>query len=457
MLTAWNEWYKISIDYRDRMERNFKIRPSAALKLFLGFNLLAFASACGTGAAGERRTNSNSANTQEEAPIAVTTAKTESRQIPAFIQATGSLIADERSDIAPKVAGRIANVSANVGQFVTQGTVIAKIDDSDARRRLASAQAAVKQATASVRQAEARLGLSPNGAFNASAIPEVRAANANYPQALAELKQAEANEKRYRELVETGDVPMVAYETFRLARDTARTRANNAKEQLDAQVNTARQSNQAIASAQAGVEAAQTEVGTAQQELGDTVIRAPFSGFISERPVAVGEYVSSASIIATLLRANPIKIQIQIAEADVPTVVIGRGVSIQVDAYKDRSFSGVVTNVNPAIDPASRSAVVEAQIENGDNKLRQGMFATARINKEGGGTGIFVRRSAIYNDQGTQSYRAFVIVDGIAKLKVLQLGTEEGDSVQILSGLNAGEVVATSSLDQLYEGAKVAS
>ncbi len=389
--------------------------------------------------------------------IAVTVATAESRDVAAAIQATGSLVADERSNVAPKVAGKISNVSVEVGQFISQGSVLAKIDDRDARLQLATAQAAVKQAVAGVRQAEARLGLSPNGTFNASSIPEVRAANANYEQVAAELRQAEANEKRYRELVESGDVAMITYEQWRTQRDTARARLNNAKQQLDAAVNAAKQNNQAIRSAEASVEAARTQVGIAEQALADTVIRAPFSGFVSDRPVAVGEYVSSASIVATILRTNPIKIQIQVAEADVPYVSVGRGVSIAVEAYKDRNFAGTVSAVNPAIDPTSRSAIVEASIENGDNALRTGMFATVRINKEGGSKAVFVPKSAVYNDQSTQAFRVFVIVDGIAKLRVVQLGVEEGDMVQILSGVNADEVVATSNLDQLYEGAKVAA
>ena len=417
--------------------------------------IVLFSSSCGpSGAADARSTNSE---TEAPALIQITVGKTQQRQVPAFIQATGSLVADETSNVAPKVAGKIANVTANVGQFVSQGSEIARIDDRDARLQLASAQASVKQAVAAVRQAEARLGLSPNGTFNSSTIPEVRSANAVYQQNLAELRQAEANEKRYRELVETGDVALITYEQFRTVRDTARARANSAKEQLDATVNTARQNNQAIASAQAAVESARTQVKTAEQALADTVIKAPFSGFISDRPAAVGEYVSSASIIVTILRSNPMKIQIQVAEADVPTVNIGRGVTLEVDAYKDRRFSGTVTSVNPSINSTSRAAIVEASIENGDNALRSGMFATARINKEGGGTGIFIPKTAIYNDQSTQSYRAFVIVGGVAKLRVLQLGTEEGDHQQILSGLEADENVATSNLDQLYEGAKVAS
>ena len=424
---------------------------------FILFFVAIFGIACGsTGSAGERRGNANDGEA-EVAPIAVTVAKSEARNVPAYILATGSLVADETSNVAPKVAGKVANVSIDVGDFVSQGTVIAKIDDSDARRALASAQARVKQAVAGVRQAEARLGLEPNGRFNASIIPEVRSASANYEQALAELRQAEANEKRYRELVETGDVSMVTYEQHRTNRDTARARVNAARQALEAQVNLARQSNQAIASAQANVEAAQTEVGTAQQALADTVIRAPFSGFISDRPVAVGEFVSTASVLATLIRSNPIKIQMQVAESDIPSVVIGRGVSVQVDAYRDRSFAGVVKAVNPAVDPTSRSAMVEASIENPENLLRAGMFGTARITKEGGGTGVFVPKSAVHNDQATQSFRAFVIVDGVAKLRVIQLGPEEGDYIQVLDGLQADETVATSNLGELYEGARVVS
>lgn len=436
------------------MTRYRKNAALAAPLLILSLAAL-FLSSCGGAKSANREADNATQTGKTESPISVTTARTERRAVPAFLQATGSLVADETSNVAPKVAGKIADISVNVGDFVKQGAVIAKIDDNDARRRLLSAQAGVKQAEAAVRQAEARLGLGPNGSFNASAIPEVRSAAANYEQALAELRQAKANEARYRDLVESGDVAMITYEQYRTARETAQARANAAKEQLDAQINSARQNNQAIASAQAALEAAKTQVEIAKQELADTVVRAPFAGFVSSRPVAVGEYVSSANVVATILRTNPLKLQMQIAESEVPFVKIGRAVSLTVDAYKERRFSGLVTAINPAVDAASRSAIVEASIENADNALRAGMFATARITKEGGGEAIFVPRSAVYYDQPTGGYRAFVIVDGVAKLRVIQLGQEEGDFYQVLSGLNADETVATSNLEQLFEGARV--
>ena len=427
------------------------------IKLVLMTPLVAAIAACGSSSSSGNKATNSGDNTAAKPAITVTVGKSESRDIGSTISASGSLIADETSDVASKAAGKIVRVSANIGDFVGSGAVIAQIDDRDAKYQVAMARSGVKQAKASVRQAEARLGLLNNGRFEASTVPEVRAANAGFEQANAELKQAEANERRYRELLESGDVATIAYEQFRTARDTARARANLAKQQLEASVNTAKQSNQAIATAQAAVDTANTQLDNAEKNLQDTSIRAPFAGFISSRPTAVGEFVSSSSIVATVLRSNPIKIQIQVAEAEIPYITIGSGVSLEVDAYKDRKFAGNVSAVNPVIDPTSRSAVVEAQVENGNNSLRAGMFAQAKINREGGSKAVFVPKTAVHNDQSTQAFRVFVIIDGIAKLKTVQIGIEENGFIQIVTGVEPDQIVATSNLEQLYEGAKVSS
>ncbi|MFV0389628.1 MAG: efflux RND transporter periplasmic adaptor subunit [Pyrinomonadaceae bacterium] len=392
---------------------------------------------------------------EKKAVVNVTTGQSIAREVPSYISATGSLVADETSDVAPKVAGKVTNVYVNVGGFVSAGSAIAKIDDKDAKLRLSEADAGVKQSQAAVRQAEARIGLSPNGKFNSSSIPEVRQANAVYEQNLAELRQAEANEKRYRDLVETGDVSMVMYEGFRTTRDTARARAKAAKEALDSAANNARQNNAAITSAKASVDTAKAQLLTAKQAVADTIIYAPFSGYISERQVAVGEYVTSSTPVIKLLRTNPIKIYLQVSETDLPQVGIGSGISVEVDAYKDRRFAGRVSAINPALDTSSRAATVEGTIENSNNALRSGMFATSRITRQGGNTGIFVPKAAVYRDVSTQSYRVFVIKENIVKLRVVELGEEEDDYYLINSGVDADELVATSNLDQLYEGAKV--
>lgn len=393
--------------------------------------------------------------TAETPPVTVTTATAVVRELPSFIQATGSLIADETSDVASQASGQVVATLVDVGAFVRQGDVIARLNDRDARLRLQQAQTGVQQAIAGVRQAEARLGLRPGGNFDASSIPEVRAASASLEQAEAELRLAEANEKRYRELVESGDAARMVYDQYRTQRDTARARVNSARQQLESALNTARQSNQAIQSAQAAVESARAQVAIAEKALADAVIRAPYAGFISNRPIAVGEYVTPASVVATVLRTNPIKLQLQVPEVDVPSITPGMGVSLEVEAHRERKFAGRIKAVNPAIDPVSRSATVEAEIENSGNALRSGMFATARIVRQGGNRAVYVPRSAVLADPNTQSFRVFVIQNNTVKLRVVQIGEEEGDMVQIISGVNPDEVVATSNLQQLYEGAQV--
>lgn len=426
--------------------------------IFLFIAASIFSAACGgrSSASGNRK-ESNNANqaAKTDAAIQVSTTKAVSRDVPAYIQSTGSLISDETSDVAPQASGQIVATPVNVGDFVKQGDVLARLNDKDARLHLQETQASVRQAEAAVRQAEARLGLGPNGNFDASIIPEVRAANANYEQLLAQLKLAQVNEKRYRELVESGDVAMILYDQYRTARDTAQAQVNNAKQQLEAAINTAKQNNQAIKSAQAAVESAKTQVDIAQKAVNDTIVRSPYSGFISNRPIAVGESVTPASVIATIVRSNPIKAQLKIDEGEVPNVNLGTGVSITVAAYKDKKFAGTITAVNPSLDTTSRTATVEATIENNGNLLRSGMFANGQIVRSGGNSGVFVPRAAVYSDQNTQSYRLFVIQENVAKLRVVQIGPVENDMIQILSGVNADETVAVSNVEQLYEGAQV--
>jgi multidrug efflux pump subunit AcrA (membrane-fusion protein) len=435
------------------------------LILFAGLlPALLLASACGK--SGPRQGNVNgrggsgagaaeAAGASDAPAVQVTTVRVEVREVPSFIQATGSLTADESSDVASQTSGQVVSTPVSIGAFVRQGAIIARLNDRDARLRLRQSQAAVQQAIAGVRQAEARLGLGPNGRFDASTIPEVRSAAAAYDAALAQQRLAEANAKRYAELVETGDVARSVYDQYRTQADTARAQANNARQQLEMAINQARQSNQAIQSAQAGVETARAQVAISQKAVEDTVIRAPYSGHVSARPIAVGEYVTPASVVATILLTNPLKLELQVPEMQAPNLRVGIPVSLTVDAYRDRQFAGTVTAINPAIDPTSRSITVEASVQNPDNALRAGMFVTARIGMAGGNQIIFVPREAVINDQNTNSYRVFVVQGTTAYLRVVQVGDEENGMVQVLSGVQANEEVATSNLQQLYEGAKV--
>ncbi|HEX8144603.1 MAG TPA: efflux RND transporter periplasmic adaptor subunit [Pyrinomonadaceae bacterium] len=439
---------------------SFKFRaPSLAVAVLLIVSLLASACSRSSSQANgkENRSggSSGAAEAAEVAAVQVTTARAETRSVPSFLEATGSLTANETSNVAPQTSGQVAATPVSVGAFVRQGEVIARLNDRDARLRLQQAQAAARQSAAAVRQAEMRLGLGPNGRFDASTIPEVRSAAAAYDAVLAQQRLAEANARRYAELVETGDVARSVYDQYRTQAETARAQAASARQQLETAINQAKQNNQGIQTAQAALEGAQAQVAIAQKAVADTTVRAPYSGYVSARPIAVGEYVTTASVIATVLLTNPLKLQLQVPEMNAPRITQGMSVSLSVDAYPDRKFGGRVSAINPAIDPASRAVTVEAAIDNPDNALRSGMFVTARITMPGGGQSVYVPRAAVVNDQNTNSYRVFVIKDTTAHLRVVQIGDEENGLVQILSGVQGDEEVALNNLQQLYEGAKV--
>jgi multidrug efflux pump subunit AcrA (membrane-fusion protein) len=388
-------------------------------------------------------------------PVEVSTAKAEARDVPLFLQATGSFSADELSDLASQTSGQVVATPVDVGSFVKQGAVIARLDDRDAKLRLQQLLASERQAEAALRQAEAKIGLGTGKGFEAVMVPEVIAARQNYEAAEAQAKLAETNARRYQNLVATGDVSQIIYDQARTQADTARAQANAAKQQYEVAVNVARQNNQGIATAQAALEAARAQVAIARKALNDTVITAPFAGFISERPAAVGEYVTPQSKIATLLKTNPLKLKVQLPESDAARARQGVSVVATVTAFPNTEFEGQISEVNPALDVASRTITVEVQIKNDSNRLKPGMFASARLYQQGGGRGIFIAKSAVMADATANSARVYVVEGEVVRLRVIQLGEQEGEAVRVLNGVKEGEAVVTNNLEALYDGAKI--
>jgi multidrug efflux pump subunit AcrA (membrane-fusion protein) len=420
-------------------------RPTLALLLLL----LLMAAGC------SREKPVSAANTVAPKTVVISTVQASTRTVAAGFDATGSFEADETSDIAPLVAGRVIATPANVGDFVKQGQVICELDHRDAQLRLDQAKAQLDQATAGLRQAQSRIGWNGSGKFDPSTLPEVAAARANYESAQAMARLAAADAKRYENLVSTGDVSRSAYDKARTQQETAEAQANAARQQYDAALNLSRQSYGSVETSQAGLEGMRAQLAQAEKGLADTTIHAPFDGYITARPVAAGEYVALTNKIATIVRIRTLKLQLQTPEQRAARVDKGMAVVARVSAYPDRNFNGKVTAINRSINPASRMFLVEAHFDNPDQKLLPGMFSTARILLPGGENAIFVPRTAVQRDKTTDSYQMFVVENGVARLRVVVPGETDGDSVRILSGLNGGETVATSKLTELFDGAPV--
>jgi multidrug efflux pump subunit AcrA (membrane-fusion protein) len=387
--------------------------------------------------------------------IAVPVARATTKTVTAGFDATGAFAADEQSDIAPLVAGRVLSTPVNEGDFVKQGQVICELDHRDAQLRLEQARAQLAQATAALSQAQSRIGHNGAAPFDPNQMPEAAAARASLESAQAQAKQAAADAQRFGNLVATGDVSRSAYEKYRTQQETAEAQANAAKQQYEAALNAARQGWGGVENAQAAVEASRAMLSQAEKGVADTTIRAPFDGYLTARPVAAGEYVALTNKIATIVKIAILKLQLQAPEQRAAQVRTGMEVQARVAAWPDRVFTGKVTAVNPSVDPASRIFVVEARFENPKTELRPGMFATAKVILPGGENGIFVPRTAVLRDKTTDSNQLFTVENGVARLKVVVTGEIDGDSIRISNGLAGAETVATGRLTELYDGVAV--
>ena len=423
------------------------------LSLFAILSLaILFLSNCSSKEEVDVNANINAAKT---GPIQVTTAQADVRTIPAYIEGTGSFVADETTDVAPKVSGQIVSTFVNVGDFVQRGRVIARLDDKDARLRLAQAKAGVNEAQAAVNQAAARLGISPNGKFNPTNAPEVQSAYQNYLALVQDAKLAAVNEQRYANLLKTGDTSRLTYDQQRTNAETTNARAKAALKTYENSKNVAAQNYQGIASAQAGLANAQTQVNISEKAITDAVVYAPFSGSVDERPVSVGEYVTPSSTIVTIVRTSPIKLSLPLPEGDAGRVSVGMSVSASVAAYSDQNFAGTVAAIQPSLEVDSRSIIIEAEFINTEGKLKPGMFGSARIVLPSKDQGVFVPVTAVITDPTTQSSSVYVIDEGVARLQIVQIGERENEYIRIISGVGENQSVATNNLKELFDGAAV--
>ncbi len=387
--------------------------------------------------------------------VSVSTALAETRTVPAAFEVTGTFAADETSDIAPLVAGRVMATPVNTGDYVRQGQTICELDHRDAQLHLDQARAQRDEAASALRQAQSRIGVASGAKFDPSTMPEVAAARANFESAEAQARLAAADAKRYENLVASGDVSRSAFDRAHTQQETAEAQANAAKQQYEAALNGARQGWGGVEMAQSSLEAVGAQLAQAEKALADTTIRAPFDGYITARPVAAGEYVGLANKIATIVRIGTLKLELQAPEQRAALTKLGMAVAARVSAYPDREFTGKVTAVNPAVDPSSRIFVIEARFDNPKAELRPGMFATAHVVLPGGENAVFIPRNAVIRDKTTDSWQVFTVEHGVAHLRVVMAGDLSGDAIRITSGLGGGETVATSNQGELFDGAAV--
>lgn len=389
--------------------------------------------------------------------VVFTTAKVTTRSVPVSLQATGAFIAEESSDVAPAVGGRVASTPVEVGDYVRKGQAICVLEQREAQLKLDQARAVREQAKFMLSQAQSRVGWSGDGSFNPDVVPEVASSLASYESARASAKLAAADAQRYANLVKSGDVSQSNYEKFKTQQQTAEAAANSARKQYEAQVNNARQNYRAIEAAQASLAAAESQLAQAEKNLADTTIRAPFDGYITDRPVNTGQWVGTNNKVSTIVRISTVRLQLKVPEQRAAEVKTGMGVTARVAAYPNRDFTGKINAVVPFVESNSRAFMVEARFENPKAELRPGMFANAKLMLPGMEQGVFVPSKAVFYDATTDANHIYSVANSMAHLNVVLKGDTEGDQVRILTGLKGDETIIIDNQGNLYDGAPVQS
>lgn len=332
---------------------------------------------------------------------------------PRTVRVQGSLWGDEHSVIGAKVAGRVKEVSVDLGDAVAQDEVLAALDAEEF-------DLAVRQAEAQLEQIRAKLGLKPDEedkALDPRKVPAVLQEEAQWNDAKSKLERAESLSSRSviseEELQERRAAAEVAAARYRAA-------LNTVDEDL------------------ALMAVRRAELGMARQKLANSVIRAPFAGTIEQRHVAPGVYLNVGQPVVTLVRIDPLRFRAGVPELKATDVAVGQEVRLSV-AGETEPLVAHVSRISPSLDTSSRSLTVEADIPGPGAGLRTGLFVEAEIVVDPQATTLVVPVSAVSEFAGVE--KVWLVRDGKAAEQPVQTGLRRDGLVEIRDGLAEGDVI----------------
>jgi len=333
------------------------------------------------------------------------------------LNASGYVTARRRATVSSKVTGKLIEVNVEEGMAVRQGQVLARLDDSTARAALALVEAQAEAARGNMRESEVRLA-------------EARVTLARFVQ---------------------------------LVKDGIGTRADVDRAQAEVDSLVAR-----IASAREQVSVADSQVALQKTNLDDMVIRAPFSGVAISRDAQAGEMVSPVSAgggftrtgICTIVDMRSLEIEVDVNESYIGRVRPNQDVTAVLDAYPDFRIPARVITTVPTADRQKATVLVRIGFRELDPRILPDMGVKVTFLREAGETDApaaqptaLVARSAVRQD-GDQSI-VYVVTGNTVERRAVRVGGTDGDRLEIVAGLRAGERVVVSPPPSLVAGSLV--
>jgi len=331
--------------------------------------------------------------------------------------------------VSAEIDGRVDEVNADLGDYIEKGSVLVRISDEEQKYLLAQNEAALRMALE-------RIGLKDEK----DRLKDIKDAS-EVRRAQADLFDAEQHYDRTKRLVDQGI-------GSRSDRDQAQARYNAAGAAYDQSINSVRNLVQDI-------ERQKALLDLQKKKLRDTTVKAPFAGSVKERQVNAGQYVRANTPLFTLVKTDPLRLRLEVPERMAPWVRNGQVVEVHLEAFENRKFSGKVWRISPMVEQTKRTFVVEALVGNPKNELKPGSYARAALPTEKTEHIRLVPVRAVAYLFGAN--KAFVVRDGnTIESREVKLGDRINEDVEILEGLEEGEMIATTQLNRLDTGTRVA-
>jgi cobalt-zinc-cadmium efflux system membrane fusion protein len=330
-----------------------------------------------------------------------------SAPIAGVVSATGKILVpeDRTAVIGPVNEGRIVKLYAGQGSRVRKGQKLAELESAD-----------IDQAEADYLKALAD------------------AENARRSSA-AEIKLAQETYDRTKGLYEKTVVPGKNLQSAEHDLEVARANAENNAASTKATLTAARRHLLILGLSDSAIEALSKKPG-----LGATFsLNAPIDGVVVERNATIGATVGTDASLFKIIDISRVWVDANVFEKDLPRVRVGQGVKLTVTAFPGSTFSGRIIFINSVVDPDSRTIKVRTEVPNADGRLKPDMFANVEIVTDVNNAAISVPQSAVLEDSGKAI--VFVAEGKSYKQRQVQLGIKNGDRVEIIDGLKAGDQV----------------
>ncbi|MBF0489672.1 MAG: efflux RND transporter periplasmic adaptor subunit [Candidatus Omnitrophica bacterium] len=214
-------------------------------------------------------------------------------------------------------------------------------------------------------------------------------------------------------------------------------------------------SKQEFDQAQAELASKKAQVDLITAQLGDTVIKAPFEGYVGERQVSLGQVINKEKLLTVLIDENPMKVDFHVPERYMARVTEGQEVLLTVAAYPKEEFKGQVYFLDPQVDELTRTFLVKAKIDNPESKLRRGMFAKIDLIVDQKPQALMVPEAALI-PKAEEVYVFTVDQDNKAQMTLVKTGIRQSGNVEILSGLKAGDIIIIEGYQKIGPGSAVA-